>query len=102
MFRIFFEPKGAYWCIQFLRWGCFWVTVKGGVRKTNTEEVLLSILRFDTHDDAEKYAAERGIDQAYPQQESFHRYETREAVQPMARVVRYRPRPPASMEVVGG
>lgn len=66
MFRIHFEPRGGYWCIQFLRWGLFWVTV--------TPDSVASLSnarkRFSTFDEACQYVEETGIDRAYQCRES--------------------------------
>lgn len=72
MFRIRFVVDGAYWAIQFLRWECFWESVKGGVKDPNdtTGKVTKQVLKFDTYNDAYKYAEQRGITEVYQQKEA--------------------------------
>lgn len=57
MFRIHFNSRGAFWCLQFSRFGLFWVTM----RKHG------EVIKFDTHDDADQYVIDRGIEAAYIQ-----------------------------------
>lgn len=69
IYRIKFVPKGAYWCIQLQKWGIFWETVVGGVRKPadppGNFKVVPEVLTFDTYDQAAEYVVARGIDKAY-------------------------------------
>lgn len=55
MWRIHFEPKIGKFVIQVLRYGMFWVSVRGG------EEVL----SFVTHDDALSHVVHIGLDRLY-------------------------------------
>lgn len=69
-FRIHFKANGAFWCIQFLKYECFWVSVVGGVH--DGERTVPKVLQFDTLADAEKYVRDRGIDDAYTRVEATH------------------------------
>lgn len=64
IYRIFFQPNGAYWCIQFKSF-FRWVTVKVEVKSSSEPITLQQIVKFDTLAEAEKYCAKRGIDKAY-------------------------------------
>lgn len=66
MFRIHFEPKGGYWCIQFLVWWFFWVTVK--TPKTHDDQKVgksLVVAQFDSYELACAYVEKKGIDVTY-------------------------------------
>ncbi len=66
MFRIHFQPRGGFWCIQFLVWGLFWATVR--VPKLNNAPKVSSSLvvaQFDSYESACTYVEEKGIDVAY-------------------------------------
>lgn len=69
-YRIHFEPKGAFWCIQFQRSVLGWRTVTEvkptGDGPTHKEEIV----KFETYENAESYVAERGLDKAYSRQAS--------------------------------
>lgn len=82
-YRIHFEPKGAYWCIQFMRWELFWQSVKGyyripphvqiNEREPKEGEMTYGILKFDNIEEAETYVRERGIDKAYARRGDYHK-----------------------------
>lgn len=61
MFRIHYEPKGGYWCVQFHRWGFFWVTVR--TREGAGSPLLVK--EFPAFSEALKYVEEQGIDEVY-------------------------------------
>lgn len=64
MFRIHFQPRGGFWCVQFERFGMFWETVKVPKEGTNVNPGL-EPLKFDTYEDADNYVVDKGIDQIY-------------------------------------
>lgn len=61
MYRIHFEPKGAFWCIQFMKYNLFWETV---TTITEGQEGIHPV-KFESFAEAEKYGVMRGIDSAY-------------------------------------
>lgn len=66
MYRIHFQHDGAYWCLQFLRFGFIW--------RTTTDETGIP-LQFDTYTDAQNYVETQGIDEVYVRQNaSYHSY----------------------------
>lgn len=81
MFRIHFQVKGAYWCIQFSVFhGLFWRTVRviqapshdetGNERPATEPDKVERDLRFNTYEDALAYADERGLSRAYKMQDT--------------------------------
>jgi len=75
MYRIIFVTKGAYWAIQFLKYGMFWITVHSAIRNdddtdtpTHIRGTKLVITQFQTFEAGLKYAQDRGIDKAYQRQ----------------------------------
>ena len=64
IYRIFFQPDGACWCIQFKSF-FRWVTVKAPVKHDLEPVVTHQVVKFDTLAEAEKYCVDRGIDRAY-------------------------------------
>lgn len=69
MFRIHFEPKGGFWCVQFERMGFFWVTVRvpseAPPAPNNKGKPALEVLRFKSYEEAEAYVREKGLDFIY-------------------------------------
>jgi len=61
VYRIHFEPKGGYWCIQFHRHLFFWHTVTA----CDTDSSKHRVEKFDSLKEAEEFVAERGINKAY-------------------------------------
>lgn len=61
-FRIHYETAGAYWCIQFSRWGFKWKTA---TEYRGCDE--WNILRFKSFDEADAYVVSSGIESAYAQ-----------------------------------
>jgi hypothetical protein len=62
MYRIHFEPHGAYWCIQFASYFCgllIWKTVKAtvGLKK--------AIKEFDDYESAKSFVEAQGISKMY-------------------------------------
>ncbi len=65
-YRIHFEPKGGYWCIQFQSGFLFWKTVQATVPSAEGGPVeTTTVLKFKNLREAEEYAAATGIDSAY-------------------------------------
>lgn len=64
IYRIFFQPAGAYWCIQFKSF-FLWTTVKAEVNKLDEPVTTHQIVKFNPLAEAEAYCADRGIDRAY-------------------------------------
>ena len=64
IYRIFFQPDGAFWCIQFKSF-FRWVTVKAPVKHDLEPVVTHQVVKFDTLAEAEEYCVDRGIDRAY-------------------------------------
>lgn len=64
MFRIHFQPRGGFWCVQFERFGLFWETVQVSVSVEGSKP-RLEPLKFDTYEAADTYVVEKGIDQIY-------------------------------------
>ena len=71
MFRIHFEPKGAYFCIQILTYGFIWVTVKRSIEGPGTP--VEQVCQFETYDAALKETVRSGLDKLY-QDRSVNRY----------------------------
>ena len=69
IYRIHFNAKKAYWCIQFSRVGIFWETVStdriGPVNSRKQEQV-----EFLNYDQAETYVKDMGIDKAYDRRQT--------------------------------
>jgi hypothetical protein len=63
VYRIHFETKGSYWCIQFKKL-LGWKTAEEAM-PSDTDKKVLAPKTFDSFEDAEKYAATSGIDKAY-------------------------------------
>jgi hypothetical protein len=66
MYRIHFEPHGAYWCIQFASYFCgllIWKTVKvaNGLKKV--------IKEFDDYESAKSFVEDQGISKMYKEWE---------------------------------
>lgn len=67
MYRLHFDPKTAMWVIQFLRFGVFWVTVKG---HATLDKQAVGPKQFETLEGAESFVNERGINKAYKRKSS--------------------------------
>lgn len=63
MYRIHFDPKGGFFCLQVLTWGFFWVTVKELVTGPGTP--VIKTMMFKTHADAKMQAVDTGLDFLY-------------------------------------
>lgn len=59
MYRIHFEPKGAYWCIQFRKYMVLWVTT------TEISAGKPTVKRFTSYGEAQTFVNAQGLDQAY-------------------------------------
>ena len=77
VYRIHFETKGSYWCIQFkslwaLRWDTAMeeVPVEGSEQSMALRATTLRVKRFETYDAAVEHVEQSGIDAAYDQRVS--------------------------------
>ena len=77
VYRIHFETRGSYWCIQFKTlWALRWDTAMEEVPVEPTEQSTaprtstLRVKRFETYDAAVKHVEQSGIDAAYDQRVS--------------------------------
>lgn len=60
MYRLHYEVKGGYWCVQFAKFGgAYWSTVRGSDKKP---------IKFETLAEATKYVSDSGIAKHYRQQ----------------------------------
>ena len=66
-YRIHFEPKGAYWCVQMQVYWFFWRTVEHEVLvKTNSgSPLVMEPVKFDTYEGAAEYVRGIGLNMAY-------------------------------------
>ena len=64
-YRIHFEPKGAFWCVQMSRWGLFWATAADPKPTGDEPTVSFPPKRFETFDAAERYTKDVGLDRVY-------------------------------------
>lgn len=64
-YRIHFEPKGAFWCVQVSRWGLCWETATDPKPTSDGPAVVFEPKRFETIDAAETYTKKVGLDKAY-------------------------------------
>lgn len=74
IYRISFEPKGAFWKIQFQKFFFFWTTVTHRVTTGDGPTVKEEVLSFETYQQAEDRCTELGIPMAY------HRTQTKGTV----------------------
>lgn len=59
MYRLHYEVKGGYWCVQFAKFGgAYWSTVRGSDKKP---------IKFETLAEATKYVSDSGIAKHYRQ-----------------------------------
>lgn len=71
MYRIHFEPKGGYFCIQILTWGFIWQTVTRLIEGPGTP--VSSVLKFKTYHEAHEESVKTGLAKLY-QDRSVNRY----------------------------
>lgn len=64
VYRIHFEPNGAYWCLQFSVYGLFWKTVSTSTKEPNVPQGEQPLV-FKTYTEVEEYVAKKGINKAY-------------------------------------
>lgn len=74
IYRIHFEPEGAYWCIQFQRFLTFWTPVRSRAVEGGSQTTAGAVLTFDDLAAAESYVSTVGIDRAY------HRAQTKNLI----------------------
>lgn len=65
IYRIHFEAKGAYWCIQMLKYGVFWTTVMRPTSGLRGQVLDLEPITFDTFKETEDYVDSIGLSEAY-------------------------------------
>ena len=62
-FRIHFEPKGSFWCIQFQRFYIYWETAM----TIDAELDKPTVMKFKNYNEAMDYVKDQGIDRVYTQ-----------------------------------
>ena len=62
-FRIHFEPKGSFWCIQFQRFYMYWESAM----TSDNVGTPIAVMKFNNYDEALTYVKEQGIDRVYSQ-----------------------------------